>query len=502
MIYWVLTFILIRPFLAFTPESGTADLIVINAKVRTMDRTRPTAEAIAVKGSEIIAVGSNAEVRAHQRAATRVIDAQGKLVLPGFNDSHVHFMAIGNTFSSVDLRDARSSGDVVRKLKHYARFLPKGRWILGGGWDHVNWSPADPPTRTLIDAVTPDHPVFIYRADTKTALANGHALKLAQITKESADALGGEILRDAASGEPNGILRGKAISLVRSIIPANHTRDWPAVAEAASKYAASLGVTSVQDTDSDDHAEVYRQLERQGKLHTKIYDCISLSRPQDLESKPRSQGREMVRQGCLKGFSDGEPGDRQRLKKDIHQAEKSQLQVMIHAIGPRANDDALSAIELAARTGRRDRRFRVEHAYNAAPPDIARFTRAGAIASVQPYLFYGGSGGSYRKLLDSGARLALGSDASITDFDPLLGIHAAVTAGHGQGISVEEAVYAYTLGSAYAEFQEDVKGSIESGKLADFIMLSEDIFAIPAADTPKAKVLMTVVNGRIVYENK
>jgi predicted amidohydrolase YtcJ len=302
-------------------------------------------------------------------------------------------------------------------------------------------------------------------------------------------------------GETSGIVRGDAMRRIARSVPANHTRNWSEIAETATNYAASLGVTSVQDMHSDDLRNIYRELHRNGKLKTRVYDCIPLPDWKKLAEKGASSADDvMVRGGCLKSFSDGDEESVARLARDVPAADKAGLQIMVHAIGNSANRIVLELFENAAKeNGSRDRRFRVEHAHNPRPSDVPRFARTGIIASMQPYLFYGGTGGFYSTLLKQNARLAFGSDAAITDFDPLLGVHAAVNAGV-ESISVYDAVRAYTVGSAYAEFQEKEKGTIEAGKLADFVILSEDIFAPNARTIRDTVVVMTVVAGRVVYE--
>ena len=458
--------------------SQSPDLVIINANVRTMDTAHPKAEAVAVKGGLILAVGTSTEIRKLVGPQTKVIDARGKLVLPGFNDAHAHFMAIGNLFSSIDLSEARSEADVIAKLRHYVRFLPKGRWILGGKLD-----PSITLSREKVDAATPDNPVFVFHTDARTAFANVLALRAGRI--------------DSATG----VVDGKGIQSIQFVVPKDHIRDWPAIAETASNYAASFGVSSIQDTHSDDLAAAYRMLDKQGKLKTRVYDCISLSNWAKLAAvgTKAGSGDAMIRTGCVKGFYDPEDPETANLAKNITGADSAGLQVLIHAIGKEANSVVLAAIEKSiAANGQRDRRIRIEHAAGLNVADIPRFARSKIIPSMQPILF--SDGDDYRKMLDSGAALAFGADAPMRGFDPLEGIYAAVNAGGKRGLTVEEAVYAYTMGAAFAEFQEKEKGSIAVGKLADLVVLSDDIFA-ENADLKAADVVITVAGGRIVYEN-
>ncbi len=476
-----------------------ADLIVINGNVRTMSVANPKAEAIAVSGNKIIAVGNNKRIAVFAGARTKTIDARGRLVLPGFNDAHVHFTAIGNMFSSVNLRETKTPQEMAERLAFYAKFLPKGRWILGGGWNHENWTPNQMPSKEMIDAATPDHPVFIYHADAKAALANSRALALARIDKLTKNPPDGRIDRDISS-EPTGVLRGSAVELVKAVVPRSHATNWPAIAETASNYAASFGVTSVQDMHSDELTDVYRELTLRGKLKTRIYDCAPLSDWAKLAARgiKAASGDAMVRTGCLKSFYEDGDESIPQLRRDIAAADKAGFQVMIHAIGGRANDAVLDVFGgVIKENGMRDRRFRIEHAQGVRDDDVPRFVTSKIIASMQPGLFHG-SASEVKTMVDGQVRVAFGSDASITDLNPLLGIFAAVNGK--EGITVEQAVRAYTLGSAYAEFQENVKGTIEVGKLADFVILSEDIFAIVPGKIKDAKVLTTVVDGRVVYQ--
>lgn len=465
----------------------------------------PRAKALAVKENKIVAVGSNDEIKKLVGENTRVIDAKGKLVLPGFNDSHVHFTGIGNQFSSADLRRVTSQKEIVDKLKRYVKFIPKGRWILGGQWNHRNWTPRRLPTKELIDAVTPENPVFLYSHDAKMALANSAALRIAGIDKDSKNPGGGEIVR-GENGEPNGLLKGTAMLLVKFRTPKTQTKEWIPVTETATNYAASLGVTSVQDVHSDYQTDTLLTLEKEGKLKTRVYDCTPLHEWKKLKKimaeKPLKSS--LIRVGCLKSFSDGFEESIPQLYENINGADKAGLQVMMHAIGNKANEIVLGIFErIESENKKRDRRFRIEHAFRFRFGNLVRFGKSNVIASLQPHLFGGNE--PYRSFINDGARIAFGSDASITDFNPLFGIHAAVNRGSFEGgvkqsLTVEEAVRFYTMGSAYAEFQDEMKGSIEVGKLADIIILSENIFEIPTEKIREAKVVLTIVDGKVVYE--
>jgi predicted amidohydrolase YtcJ len=536
-------------------QTFEADLVITNATVRTMDARQPSAEAIAVYGNRIIAVGSAAEIKRHTGARTRTVDARGALVLPGFNDAHTHFLSGGFQLSNVDLRDAATPQEFAARIRRFAEKAPPGRWITGGDWDHERWPAvsgnAPLPTKELIDSFTADRPVFVNRLDGHMALANSLALKLAGITRATPDPPGGLIVRDAATGEPTGVLKDSAMSAVYAKIPEPSFDEKLAAARAASNYAASLGVTSVQDMSAGSDVGVYQTLLERGELKTRVYAVAPLGEWRRLADVGvrRAFGGDMLRIGGLKAFSDGSLGSTTALffepyndapetrglgsglaegemLKRVEAADAAGLQVMIHAIGDRANDQILSIYEQVARAhGLRDRRFRIEHAQHLRPEEIAEFARQKVVASMQPYHAIDDGRwaekrigparikGTYafRSLLDAGAVLAFGSDWTVAPIDPLLGVYAAVTRRTLDGknpdgwvpeqkITVEEAVRAYTYGSAYAEFADGVKGAITPGKLADLVILSRDIFKIDPVEIEKVKVVMTIVDGRVVYE--
>jgi len=537
-------------------KSTTApDLIIVNAVIHTMDPNQPIAEAVAVYGNRIMKVGSTKEIRKLAASNTRVIDAKKRLVLPGFNDAHTHFMSGGFQLSSVDLRSSNSPKEFAERLRAFAEKLPKGRWIKGGDWDHERWPDAKLPTKELIDSFTPDTPVFVNRLDGHMGLANSLVLRLAGITRQTIDPPGGVIVRDPKTGEPTGILKDAAQSFVWKVIPPSTFEEKLAAARAASDYAASLGVTSIQDMSAGVDVGVYQTLLDRGELKTRIYAVSPLPAWERLaRTGVRAHfGSEMLRVGGLKGFADGSLGSTTALFYEpyrdepgtsgiagdemypegamlarVREADKAGLQTMIHAIGDRANDLILTIFEQVEReNGDRDRRFRIEHAQHLRPQDIPRFSRDKVIVSMQPYHAIDDGRWAekrigkerakttyaFRSLLDSGATLAFGTDWTVAPLNPVLTVYAAVTRRTLDGknskgwipeqkISVEEAVRAYTIGSAYAEFQETVKGSISVGKLADLVILSRDIFKIDPKEIENVKVNFTIVDGRVVYEER
>lgn len=538
-----------------TGMQATADLVMLNGKIWTVDRDRPEVQAVACLGNRIAGLGSTEEISRWIGPKTRVIDLQGKRAVPGFNDAHVHFFTGGSGLASVQLRDARTPEEFRTRIRDYAARLPKGRWILNGNWDHENWSPARLPTRALIDEVAPDNPVFINRLDGHMALANSLALKLAGVTRETPDPPGGTIVREA-SGEPAGVLKDAAMNFVSKVIPDPGADEIAEAIRAAMRYAAENGVTSVQDMSaSPDVLAVYQKLLAANELTVRIYGLQPLP---DWERLSRigiraGFGNERLKIGGLKGFADGSLGSttalffepylddpktsglpsnemipESKMLKNILAADKAGLQVAVHAIGDRANQTILDFFaEVEKQNGQLDRRLRIEHAQHLRPEEINRFASQRVIASMQPYhaiddgrwaetrIGAERAKGTYafRSLLDAGARLAFGSDWFVAPMEPLLGIYAASTrrtldGKHPNGwvpeqkITVAEAVEAYTLGSAYASFDEKIKGSIEAGKLADIAVLSEDIFQIKPEEIEKVKVAMTIFDGKVIYEKK
>jgi predicted amidohydrolase YtcJ len=531
------------------------DVIIVDAVIHTMDPQQPLAEAVAIHGNRIFALGTTTEIKKLASNTTKIINAKKRLVLPGFNDAHTHFLSGGFQLSSVDLRDANTPQEFAERIRLFASKLPKGRWITGGDWDHERWPDAKLPTKELIDSFTPDIPIFVNRLDGHMALANSLALELAGVTRQTLDPPGGVIVRDPKTGEPTGILKDAAQSFVWKVVSPSTFDEKLGAARAASEYAARLGVTSVQDMSAGADVGVYQTLLDRGELKTRIYAVSPLPAWERLAATGvRAHfGSEMLRVGGLKGFSDGSlgsttalfydpyrddpgtsgiPGDEMfpegAMLERVLKADRAGLQIMIHAIGDRANDLILSIFEQAEKeNGVRDRRFRIEHAQHLRSQDIPRFSRDRVIASMQPYHAIDDGRWAekrigkerakttyaFRSLIDSGTTLAFGSDWTVAPLNPILGIYAAATRRTLDGknskgwvpeqkISVEEAVRAYTVGSAYAEFQETVKGTITPGKLADVVLLSQDIFKIDPKDIESVKVVLTLLGGRVVYEER
>lgn len=539
----------------FAQSKPAADLIITNAKIWTVDNQRPKAEAVAVIGDRIAAVGSAAEIDAWRGTATRVVDAGGKLLLPGFNDAHVHFSSAGANLDNVGLNDAATPEEFARRIGEYAGKLPKGEWVLGGNWDEQRWAKPDLPTKDLIDAATPSTPVFVNRHDGHMSLANSVALKLAGVTAKTPDPPGGEIVRDA-QGRPTGILKDAAQNYVWRVMPPMSTERRTRAVKRALAHAASVGVTSVQDMGPE-YADVaiYASLENRGELTTRIYAVPTIEAWQDQAKLGlhRAFGSSYLRLGGLKGFADGSLGSTtayffdpyldapntrglladqmiplSKMRERMMGGDAAGLQLCIHAIGDAAISKVLDLFtDVRKADGDADRRWRIEHSQHVAPKDFQRYAQLGVIASVQPYHAIDDGQWAEKRIgperakttyafktfAANGVRLAFGTDWDVAPLNPMLGIYAAVTretldGKHPNGwipqekITVAQAVEAYTLGSAYAEFQDREKGSITPGKLADMVLLSDDIFSITPRTIKDVKVEQTVVAGRIVYERQ
>jgi predicted amidohydrolase YtcJ len=534
-----------------------ADLIVTNARVWTVDPSRPEAQAVAVLGDRIVAVGSNDDVASWRGANTRVVDAGGKRLLPGFNDAHVHFVSGGAQLDAVQLNDATSAGEFARRIGERAKSTPKGEWILGGDWDDTKWTPAALPTKELLDAVTGPEtgnvPVFVQRYDGHMGVANSAALRAAHITRATQDPPGGTIVRDS-KGEPTGALKDSAMSPVFAVIPDLTPTQRLRAVKRATEHAASFGVTSVQDM-TPDFADVstYQMLDQRGEMLTRIYAAHVIEAVNELAQVGirHAFGDAWLRVGAVKAFADGslgsrtayffdgysdEPGNRGLLSEGMQPLSKMRdrmiaadaagIQICTHAIG----DAGISAIldlysDVEKAHAAADRRFRIEHSQHVAAKDFDRYAAMHVIASMQPYhaiddgrwaeprIGHDRATRTYafRTFLQHGVRLAFGTDWDVAPLNPLLGVYAAVTRATLDGknpggwipeqkLTVAEAVEAYTMGSAYAEFQEREKGSITVGKLADFVLLSDDIFTIAPEQIRNVTVTGTWVGGKQVWD--
>jgi predicted amidohydrolase YtcJ len=531
-----------------------ADLIVRNARIWTVNPKQPEAQALAVLNGRFVAVGSEAQVAQWQGPGTRIVDAKGGRLLPGFNDAHVHFSEGGAQLSAVQLTNVTSLKEFVQRVAEHAARTPKNEWIRNGNWDESKWSPATLPTRQDIDAVTPNNPAVLSRYDGHAVLANSKALALAGITSKTPDPPGGVIVR-GASGEPTGILKDAAEGLLDRVVPPLDFAQRRRAIERAMLEAASHGVTSVQHMSMDyGDLAVYSQLLDENKLTVRIYGAPPIAKVEDQAQLGigRAFGAPSLRIGALKMLSDGSLGSRTAYFIDPYsddaqnhgilfsdmlplikagerllRADAANLQVCTHAIGDAAVKTVLDLYQaVEKKAGPRDRRWRIEHAQHLSPPDFDRFAQLHVIASVQPYHAIDDGRWAesrtgheraarmhaYRTFLDHGVRLAFGTDWPVAPIDPMLTLYAAVTRATLDGknpqgwfpeqkLTIEESIATYTLGSAYAEFQENDKGSIEPGKLADMVLLSQDVLKVPAAAIRDTQVLKTWLGGAEIYDS-
>lgn len=550
---WMMLALLSAPLMA------QVDMVAVHGKVWTENPAQPEAEAFAVAGTHIVAVGSDAEIERLAGAKTRVVDLKGRRVVPGFNDAHVHVFWGGQGLASVQLLDVTSRAQFTERMGAFAKTRPAGEWIVDGNWDEQKWSPVELPSHTWIDAVTPNNPVWVQRSDGHMVLANAVAMKLAGITKATPDVPGGYIGRDK-DGTPTGIFKDAAKDLVERVIPPPSEVQVDAALLAAQRYAIENGVTSVQDMGfTGEHAadlqalvvRGYQRLMAQGTWKLRVSARFPLDYGKRLRDLgiATNFGNDVLVIGSLKAFADGslgsatawfmqpfddQPGNTgmpteqlahpEEFFRKLQMADRAGNAVAVHAIGDRANKTILDLYErLEKEDGPADRRLRIEHAQHLRPEDIPRFAQLHVIASVQPYHAIDDgrwaerrigheraeSTYAFRSLMDAGAPVAFGTDWFVAPINPMLTIYAATTRrtldGKNPGgwipeqkVTVAQAVHAYTVGSAYAESQDGIKGRIAPGKLADFDVLSEDIFHMDPVRIRDVTVVMSVIGGEVV----
>lgn len=535
-----------------------ADLVIINGKVFTVDRNNPLAEALAVRGETIIAVGSVRKISSLvEKGKTRVIDAGGRLVIPGFNDAHVHFGPLDPDY--IELRYTTDPAVITRKVKEQVDRSKPGQLIEGGHWEHEMFTDRKWPSKELIDAVSPDNPVVLSRADGHSVLVNSYVLKKSGITKDTPNPFGGEIQKDPVTGEPTGILKESAERLIRTgAVKPDRTPEEEAERERqgyllALKEAAEYGVTSVQIPGSADF-DTYMNLRSEGLLTARVDigqtltgDIERLKHYEALRAKYPPEGN-WIRFGYLKAFIDGTIGSGTALmfepfsdnpstsglammpyeefERMVVTADSMGFQIGVHSIGDRGNNWTLNAYEKArAENGSRDSRHRDEHAQTLRQPDIPRFARLGVIASMQPTHCISDKrfcekrigtersrcAYAWRSVLNAGGSIAFGTDYQVEPLNPMEGLYAAVTrkdrlGEEGEGwfpeekLTMEEAIELYTLGSAYAQFMENRKGMIKPGYLADIVITDRDLLSIPEDQIMKTKADYTITGGRVVYK--
>lgn len=539
-------------------DAETADLVIHNAKIFTVNDENPQAMAVAIKGEVIIAVGDYKMIRKYiDKGKTKVIDAGGKLVVPGFNDAHAHFSPVNIDY--IELRYTTNPAVLTEKVKEKVAEVVTGHLIRGGHWEHEMFIDKKWPTKELIDPVSPDNPVLLRRADGHSVLVNSFVLKASGITKDTPDPYGGEIQRDPETGEPTGILKETAQNLIKTgAIEAVYSekeknirreKGWDSAFDMAARY----GVTSIQ-MPGGGNAEYMQQRKKAGKLTLRIdvagYLTDDMKKLQEYDSLIKEYPREnrWIRFGYIKGFIDGTLGSATALffepfedefetsglpqmpydvlERKVLLCDSMGFQIGIHAIGSKGNNWVLNAYEKALNVnGRNNSRHRIEHAQILIEKDIPRFTELGVIASMQPThcitdkrfcekrIGRERSKFAYpwKSLLDAGTKIAFSTDYSVEPLNPMEGLYAAVTRKDRMGeegdgwfprekLSMQEAIRLYTLGSAYAQFMEDRKGMIKEGYLADMVILDRDLFNIPEDEIMKTKVDYTIVGGKIVFE--
>ncbi|MCS7222464.1 MAG: amidohydrolase [Anaerolineae bacterium] len=533
-----------------------ADLILFNGRVYTMDPALPFATAVATLGDRILAVGSDSEILHLRYQHTQLLNVRGEAVFPGFIDAHIHFAWWALHQQQVDLSDASSPEQAMARVAEQAAQIPPGTWILGGGFDRNAWPGAAWPTRQMLDAIAPQHPVMLHSHDHHSIWVNTLALRLAGVTAETPDPPGGRIVRDPITGEPTGILSESAVQLVQRAVPSPTLSEMIAAIREAQPLAWAAGLTSIHeihDTDDMMAFRAFQELRRAGELGLRVCQHVPASRLETFVQAGVQSGfgDEWIRIGGVKFFMDGALGsrtadmlepyigepdnrgvpvmDKKEMLEQALQASRAGLSVSVHAIGDRANRNILDVLEAVRRdeeiNSRRRLRHRIEHVQVLHPADLPRLAQLDVIASMQPVhatsdmlaaeRFWGPErcrlAYAWRSLLDTGARLAFGSDAPVEPFDVLAGIYAAVTRRRPDGtpgpngwqpqerITVIEAVRAYTLGAAYASGEEAIKGTLTPGKLADMVVLSRDITACPAEEILSTRIEVTILGGQVVY---
>ena len=528
-----------------------ADTVIIGGMVWTglsSGQARPG--AVAIRGGKILAVGDSSGLAKYGSLRTLVIDAHGGLVMPGFADGHTHFVSGGFQLVSLDLRDAATPREFVRRIAEFAKRVPPGQWITGGDWDHTLWPGQPLPRREWIDSVTANNPVFLDRLDGHEALANTVALRAAGVTRATSTPAGGEILHDAGTGELTGIFKDQALSLIGRVVSAPTPQQTDSALARALAHAASLGLTAIAHMSASwDELASYRRLERAGRMTLRAYLYLPLTDWRAVAETIRASGPGdgRVRIAGLKEFMDGSAGSRTaffydafddsvgyhgllrnaepEMREWIGSADSAGLQVAVHAIGDRANAILLAIYDSVAKVhGARDRRFRDEHAQHLRPPDILTFGALRIVPSMQPaHLIDDGrwverrigperikATYAFRTLLYTDAPLAFGSDWPVAPLDPVLGVYAAVTRRTSDGknpngwvpdqkITLGETLRAYTAGNAWALFAEHQWGTLAPGRDADIAVLDRNLFTMPPESLATARVAVTMVGGKVVY---
>jgi predicted amidohydrolase YtcJ len=543
---------------AQTP-AAPADELIVHGQIYTVNGKQPWAEALAIRGEKIVAVGTDQEVNAYRGAGTRVIDAGGRLVLPGFEDCHIHFTDGSLGLNQVDLNDASTVAEIQRAVKEYAASHPKEPWITGMGWKYPTFGPTGLPDKKILDEVVPDRPVYLVAFDGHSSWANSKALEMTGINKKTPDPPNGKIVRDA-NGDATGALKEVAGDLVASKMPKPTREERLAALRKGIHEANKFGLTRVHSAGQDfEYLDLYDELRRQGELTLRFYVAYFLDPPElragDLEKIEKARQTyhdDWISGGVVKTMLDGvveahtaamltpysdDPSqtgklfwDPEKYQAAVTELDKRGLQIFTHAIGEKAVRTALDAYEEAARVNHtHDTRPRIEHIETVSAADIPRFGKLGVIASVQPLHLYPDEdtldiwarnagpertqrAWSFHSIEAGGGRLAFGSDWPVVTMNPWKGLQTAMTRKTAEGkpeggfvpgeaVSLEDGIKAYTLGAAFAGRREHQEGSLETGKLADLIIVNQDLFKIPPPEIGRTQVLLTIVGGKTVYES-
>ena len=504
-------------------------------------------------GNRVLAVGSDAEMRALLSPEGEGMNLQGRTVVPGFTDSHLHFMSYGLSLKKIDLAEVPTLEEALARVAARAAKTPAGHWLQGRGWDHSLWEGGAFPTRGDLDRVAPDHPAFLRRKCGHAGWANSRALELAGITSETPDPPGGAIDRHPATGQPTGILKETAMDLISCLLEKPSMEEAVDAIKAGMAHAHKLGLVGLHTMEGDGAFRAFQQLRTAGQLKMRVLmqipeDNLDAAIQVGLQS---GFGDERLRIGAVKLFSDGalgactaymlepfegEPDNygiavttAEHLREIVSKASRAGIASFVHAIGDRANREVLDAIEASRQAGEGGPhlRHRIEHAQILHPDDMPRLAKLGVIASMQPIhatqdmLLADAHWGArctgayaFRSLLEAGAVLAFGSDSPVEDMNVMKGLHAAVTRRRADGspgldgwypeqrLTVAEAVYAYTAGAAYASGEEAIKGTLSPGKLADLVVLSQDIFTVDPMAILDTEIVATMLDGEFVYANE
>jgi len=517
-----------------------ADLALINGNIITISPSKPQAQAIAIKNETIIEVGTNKEIQLYIGKNTKVINLDGKTVVPGFIDTHVHVIEFGRSLASINLRDAQSIKEVQETLKKRVEETSKEKWITGHGWDQERFIEKRYPTRWDLDQISPNNPVILNRVCGHVCIINSKVLEIANITKETTPPPGGKIDKDPKTDEPTGILRENAMDLVWKSMPPPSEEELIEAASLACEQAMKAGITTLHWLiHLPNEVHVIQKLRKQHKLPLRVYIVIPAEHSDHLIDLGLHTGfgDKIVKIGSIKILADGSLGARtealhepysdepstkgmmlysqEKLNKLVAKVHKADLQLAIHAIGDRATDMALTALEKALKEApRKSHRHRIEHASVLDEGLIQRMKKLEVVASIQPHFIISdfwvidrvGPKRArwvypFKTLIKEGIWPIGGSDCPVEPISPLLGIYAAVARESfpEERITVDAALRMYTVNAAYSSFEENIKGAIEAGKLADLVVLSEDPNKIPPSKIKDVKVKMTIVGGKVVY---